>query len=59
MSGDPMKAVRKYFAVETAPRQPGKWLITCEKCDSMWHLSKSDKHPGNVLHLLNHARSHG
>jgi hypothetical protein len=54
-----MKAVRKYFAVETAPRQPGKWLITCEKCDSMWHLSKSDKHPGNILHLLNHARSHG
>jgi hypothetical protein len=24
----------------------------------MWHLDKDSKHPGNVLHLLNHARGH-
>lgn len=53
---DGMEAIRKYFTVETAPRQPNKWLIACEKCDSMWHLDKSSKHPGNILHLLNHAR---
>jgi len=56
MEQDGMKAIRKYFTVETAPRQPSKWLITCEKCDSMWHLDKSNKHVGNTLHLLNHAR---
>jgi len=58
MQSDMMTSIRKYFTVETAPRQPKKWLVTCEKCDSMWHLDKDSKHPGNVLHLLNHARSH-
>lgn len=51
-------SIRKYFTVETAPRQSDKWLIVCEKCDSMWHLPKGDKHVGNVLHLLNHALGH-
>jgi hypothetical protein len=55
---DMMKPIRKYFTVETAPRQKNKWLVICEKCDSMWHLDKDSKHPGNVLHLLNHAISH-
>jgi len=58
MQEDMMKPVRKYFTVETAPRQKNKWLVICEKCDSMWHLDKDAKHPGNVLHLLNHARGH-
>jgi hypothetical protein len=58
MSEDMMKPIRKYFTVETAPRQRTKWLVTCEKCDSMWHLDKKSKHTGNVLHLLNHARGH-
>jgi len=53
-----MKPIRKYFTVETAPRNPDKWLIICPKCADMWHLDKSNKHVGNVLHLLNHARSH-
>lgn len=58
MSNDMMKPIRKYFEVETAPRQTGKWLITCPKCGDMWHLDKKNEHPGNVLHLLNHARGH-
>lgn len=53
---DGMKSIRKYFTVETAPRQQDKWLIVCEKCGSMWHLAKDNKHVGNTLHLLNHAR---
>jgi uncharacterized C2H2 Zn-finger protein len=55
---DMMKPIRKYFTVETAPRQKNKWLIECPKCGEMWHLDKNSKHSGNVLHLLNHARSH-
>ena len=58
MANDPMDAVRKYFTVEDAPRQKTKWLIICEKCDAMWHLTKTAKQPGNVLFLLNHARGH-
>jgi uncharacterized C2H2 Zn-finger protein len=58
MENDMMKPIRKYFEVETAPRQTDKWLISCPKCDAMWHLPKDNKHGGNVLHLLNHARSH-
>jgi hypothetical protein len=53
-----MDAIRKYFTVETAPRQETKWLIVCEKCGDMWHLDKASKQVGNVLHLLNHARGH-
>jgi len=53
-----MAAIRKYFTVETAPRKTDKWLIVCEKCGNMWHLDKTSKHGGNVLHLLNHARGH-
>jgi transposase len=55
---DMMTPIRKYFTVETAPRQKDKWLIVCEKCGDMWHLAKNNTHAGNVLHLLNHARGH-
>jgi hypothetical protein len=55
---DMMKTIRKYFTVEDAPRQKDKWLIVCEKCGDMWHLDKEAKHPGPVLHLINHARGH-
>lgn len=58
MKTDMMKPIRKYFTVEQAPRQLDKWLIVCPKCSDMWHLDKKSTHPGNVLHLLNHARSH-
>lgn len=55
---DVMLPIRKYFTVETAPRQTDKWLVSCETCGDMWHLKKGNLHPGNVLHLLNHARAH-
>jgi hypothetical protein len=56
---DMMKPIRKYFKVEQAGKaHPKFWLIVCPKCEQMWHLGKDSKHPGNVLHLLNHARSH-
>lgn len=58
MTKDQLKAIRQYFTVEEAPRQPDKWLIICERCGSMWHLAKTSKHAGNTLHLLNHARGH-
>jgi len=58
MANDPMAAIRKYFTVEDAPRQKGKWLIVCEHCGDMWHLDKNAKGVGNVLYLLNHARGH-
>jgi hypothetical protein len=55
---DQLTAVRKYFTVEQAPRQPAKWLVICEKCGDMWHLDKTSTAVGNTLHLLNHARGH-
>lgn len=58
MSDDPMKPIRKYFNVTTDLRHPTKWLITCEKCGSIWHLARDGERPGNILHLLNHARGH-
>jgi hypothetical protein len=51
-------AILKYFTVETAPRQPDKWLVECPHCGDMWHLAKDSTHPGNILTLLNHARGH-
>jgi hypothetical protein len=51
-------AILKYFTVETAPRQPDKWLIECPHCGDMWHLAKDSTHPGNILSLLNHACGH-
>ncbi len=35
-----------------------KWELRCKRCDVGWSLPKDNKHPGNILHLLNHARSH-
>lgn len=35
------------------------WEMTCKKCRKCWSLKKDDKHPGNLLYLLNHAGSHG
>jgi hypothetical protein len=34
------------------------WHLHCKRCDAGWALPKGNKHPGNVLALLNHARSH-
>jgi len=34
------------------------WHLYCRHCDKGWALLKTSNHPGNLLHLLNHARSH-
>ena len=38
------------------------WHMFCKKCGKGWSLVKQTKgmdyHPGNLLALLNHARSH-
>ena len=39
-----------------------KWHLFCRKCGKGWALNKPTDgpgvHPGNLLHLLNHAHSH-
>ena len=35
-----------------------KWHLSCKWCGRVWALPKANDHPGNILHLLNHARSH-
>lgn len=38
------------------------WEMWCKRCNKGWKLTKpregTQLHPGNLLHLLNHARSH-
>lgn len=34
------------------------WHLFCRKCGKGWALKKSSQAVGNLLHLLNHARSH-
>ena len=37
----------------------GHWRIECMECSGKWALDKKpDLHPGNLLHLLNHAAGH-
>ena len=55
----PHETIVKYFDYE----DHGKvWHLFCKKCNKGWSLKKGESadavHPGNVLHLLNHARSH-
>lgn len=32
------------------------WHLHCKVCGKGWSLKKTSDHPGNILHLLNHAR---
>lgn len=35
------------------------YIITCDQCSARWSLArKQNVHVGNLLHLLDHARSH-
>jgi len=45
----------KYFR---AKDKGDAWHLFCRKCGKGWSLKKASNHPGNHLHLLNHARSH-
>lgn len=53
-----MEAIRKYFDVN---EQSNNYTIACPHCKAKWELKKRDDgqvHVGNILSLLNHARSH-
>jgi hypothetical protein len=45
----------EYFRAESDGTH---WRLFCKKCKMGWSLPKGNDHPGNLLHLLNHARSH-
>jgi hypothetical protein len=45
----------EYFRAESYKNQ---WRLFCKKCNKGWALNKDNCHPGNILHLLNHAYSH-
>lgn len=37
----------------------GRWEFRCKRCREGWSLPISDNpHPGNLLTMLNHAKSH-
>lgn len=49
-------AIEKYYYVED---KGTKWHLLCPACDEAWSVPKDKAHAiGNILHLLNHARSH-
>lgn len=51
----PEAPLPKYYDVEDAGDE---WNLWCKRCGKGWALSKQSTHPGNLLHLLDHARSH-
>lgn len=51
-----MKApLPEYYNAESKGKE---WHLFCKVCGKGWALKKDSTHPGNTLHLLNHARSH-
>lgn len=44
-----------YFRAESKGKN---WHLFCKRCEQGWSLPKDNNHPGNMLHLLNHARGH-
>lgn len=55
---DPMtRCLEPHYII--LPKPDGSTHFLCKACDEAWKLKKGgDRHPGNVLHLLNHARGH-
>jgi hypothetical protein len=49
-------AIRRDFTVLERGRY---WHIRCDVCRKAWSLPREKQtHPGNILHLLNHAEGH-
>lgn len=49
-------AIVSHFNVK---RTAYAWILTCKVCRQRWELKfKGASHPGNILGLLDHARSH-
>lgn len=52
-----LESLMQYFNIEAD--ESGR-TIKCKECPQQWHLKKGgEEHPGNFLHLLNHAYGHG
>ena len=47
--------LKQYFRIAETPT---RYELRCLKCKQGWALMKGNTHPGNFLHLLNHAYSH-
>lgn len=52
---DNIEGMKKYFRVVEKPTSYEFW---CLKCKKGWELKNKSNHPGNYLHLLNHAYGH-
>lgn len=52
---DNIEGMKKYFRVD---KKSGRYEFRCLKCSKGWALKATSNHPGNYLHLLNHAYSH-
>lgn len=52
---DDKPPLEEYFNAKSVGKD---WHLYCKKCGQGWKLAKSSNRPGNILHLLNHARSH-
>jgi len=52
---DNIEGMKQYFDVT---ERKGRYEFRCLKCQKGWSLASNNNHPGNYLHLLNHAYSH-
>lgn len=50
-----IEGMKKYFNVV---EKGGRYEFRCLKCQKGWALPATNNHPGNYLHMLNHAYSH-
>ncbi len=50
-----IEGMKKYFRVV---EKAENYEFHCLKCKQGWALKRKSNHPGNYLHLLNHAYSH-
>lgn len=52
----PLDSLREYF--DLGETKLG-WEVCCKRCNKSWELKRGgEQHPGNILHLLNHAFGH-
>lgn len=55
MSDAELNILRQYYEVEDSGLE---WRLRCKRCTSEWGLLKNAEGIGNILYLLNHAKSH-
>lgn len=52
---DNIEGMKKFFRIVERGNQREFW---CLKCKKGWGLPIGNNHPGNYLHMLNHAYGH-